>query len=173
MILSVSGVAVMTAGAECLIAQCLLSTTEEICCHLGCVKSWSTSLVLHTDFSAGPPTCRITHLSACNLRAGAWKKMRHYLEKWLKSCRNGDVTSIRFSDVQVLNFTFIVPYIVTYFYSKTNQMHQFLKFLYFCITLYMFRTVFPSIIRSSRLYIQQQACVKQILLPAASKLARR
>jgi len=28
----------------------------------------------------------------------------------------------------------------------------------------MFRTVFPSIIRSSRLYIQQQAFVKQILL---------
>jgi len=27
--------------------------------------------------------------------------------------------------------------------------------------------VFPSIIRSSRLYIQQQAYVKQLLLPAA------
>jgi len=38
--------------------------------------------------------------------------------------------------------------------------------LYFGITLYMFRTVFPSIIRSSRLYIQQQAYVKQILLAA-------
>ena len=35
---------------------------------------------------------------------------------------------------------------------------------YFGMTLYMFRTVFPSIIRSSRLYIQQQAFVKQILL---------
>jgi hypothetical protein len=34
--------------------------------------------------------------------------------------------------------------------------HQFLKCVYFGITLYMFRTVFPSIIRSSRLYIQQQ-----------------
>ena len=31
------------------------------------------------------------------------------------------------------------------------------------MTLYMFRTVFPSIIRSTRLYIQQQAFVKQIL----------
>jgi len=29
------------------------------------------------------------------------------------------------------------------------------KFIYFGITLYMFRTVFPSIIRSSKLYIQQ------------------
>ena len=37
-------------------------------------------------------------------------------------------------------------------------------YFYFGMTLYMFRTVFPSIIRSSRLYIQQQAYVKQILL---------
>jgi len=60
MFLSVSGVAVLTAGAECLIAQCLLSTTEEICCHLGCVKSWSMSLVLHTDFSAHQPVGLLT-----------------------------------------------------------------------------------------------------------------
>jgi hypothetical protein len=45
-------------------------------------------------------------------------------------------------------------------------MHQFLKFIYFELTLYTFWTVFPSIIRSSRLYIQQQVYVKQILLPA-------
>jgi hypothetical protein len=37
---------------------------------------------------------------------------------------------------------------------------------YFGMTLYMFRTVFLSIIRSSRLYIQQQAFVRQILLSA-------
>jgi len=37
----------------------------------------------------------------------------------------------------------------------------------FGMTLYMFRTVFPSIIRSSRRYIQQQAYVKQILLSAS------
>jgi len=37
---------------------------------------------------------------------------------------------------------------------------------YFGITLYMFLTVFPSIIRSSRLYIEQQEFVKQILLSA-------
>ena len=35
---------------------------------------------------------------------------------------------------------------------------------YFRTTLYMFRTVFPSIIRSSRLYILRQATVKQVLL---------
>ena len=37
---------------------------------------------------------------------------------------------------------------------------------YFGMTLYMFRMVFPFIIRSSILYIQQQAFVKQILLSA-------
>jgi len=49
--------------------------------------------------------------------------------------------------------------------SCTNVSNLF----YFGMTLYMFRTVFPSIIRSSRLYIQQQAFVKQILLLLASK----
>ena len=44
-------------------------------------------------------------------------------------------------------------------------MHQYIKFV-FSVTLYMFRTVFPSIIRSSRLYIQQQAFAKQTLLYA-------
>jgi len=38
--------------------------------------------------------------------------------------------------------------------------------IYFGMTLYMFRTVFLPVIRSSRLYIQQQAYVKQILLTA-------
>jgi hypothetical protein len=49
---------------------------------------------------------------------------------------------------------------VIHSYSNTNQLHQFLKFIYFCITSYMFRTVSPSIIRSSTLYVQQQAYVK-------------
>jgi hypothetical protein len=45
-------------------------------------------------------------------------------------------------------------------------MHLFLKL--FIFALHMFRTVSPSIIRSSRLYIQQKAYVKQLLLPAAN-----
>jgi hypothetical protein len=63
-----------------------------------------------------------------------------------------------------MDLTFESPCIVIHFFSKTNQMHQFLKFVYFWLTLYMFRTVFPSVIRSSRLYLQQQVYVKQILL---------
>ena len=42
------------------------------------------------------------------------------------------------------------------------------QIIYSCKTLYIFRTVFPSIIRSSKLHIRQQTCVKQLLLPAAS-----
>jgi len=45
-------------------------------------------------------------------------------------------------------------------------MHRCPKFILFGVTLYMFRTVFTYIIRSSRLYIQQLACVKEILLSA-------
>jgi len=48
-----------------------------------------------------------------------------------------------------------------YSYSKTNSMQQCLKFIIFAVTLCMFPTVFPSIVSSSRLYIQQQAYVKQ------------
>jgi len=38
-------------------------------------------------------------------------------------------------------------------YSKTNQMHSIPNLFYFGATLYMFRTVSSSIIRSLRLYI--------------------
>ena len=50
-------------------------------------------------------------------------------------------------------------------------MHQYsyTKLFYFGVTLYVFRTVFPSIIRSSKLYILQQAFVKQILLSACQQ----
>ena len=39
---------------------------------------------------------------------------------------------------------------------------QYLKLFYFGSAFYMLRTVFPSIIRSLRLYIQHQANVKQV-----------
>ena len=48
-------------------------------------------------------------------------------------------------------------------------MHQSLKFIYFGTTLYMFRTLSPSIIRSLRLYIQHQVYVIQVLWLFASK----
>ena len=54
------------------------------------------------------------------------------------------------------DWTFIGPCIVIYSYSTTNKMHLFSQIIYSCKTLYMFRTVFPSIIRSSKLRIQQR-----------------
>ena len=55
------------------------------------------------------------------------------------------------------------------FYSKTNQMHSISNLFYFGTTLYMFRTVSPSIIRSRRLYIQHQVYVIQVLWLLASR----
>ena len=54
---------------------------------------------------------------------------------------------------QLEYLTSVGPCVVIYCYSKTNQVHKFHQLFYFGMTLHMFRTVFPSIIRSSRLYI--------------------
>jgi len=48
-------------------------------------------------------------------------------------------------------------------------MHNTSILFYFGTTLYMFRTVFPSIIRSLRLYIQHQVYVIQVLWLLPSK----
>jgi len=64
---------------------------------------------------------------------------------------------------------FVGPCIVIYFYSKTNKLHNISNLFYFGATLYMFRTVSPSIIRSLRLYIQQQVYVIQVLLPSSHR----
>ena len=43
-----------------------------------------------------------------------------------------------------------------YSYSTTNKMHLLSQFIHSCKMLYVFWTVFPSIIRSSKLHIQQR-----------------
>ena len=48
-------------------------------------------------------------------------------------------------------------------------MHNISILFYFVVALYMFRTVFPSIIRSLRLYIQHQVYVIQVLWLLATK----
>ena len=60
------------------------------------------------------------------------------------------------NNCQLLNVIFIDPCIVIYSYSTTNKMRLLSQIIYSCKTLYMFRTVFPSIIRSSKLRIQQR-----------------
>ena len=53
---------------------------------------------------------------------------------------------------------FIGPCIVMYSYipSTTHKMHLLSQIIYSCKTVYMFWAVFPSIIRSSKLRIQQR-----------------
>ena len=54
-------------------------------------------------------------------------------------------------------------------FAECNQQDaKLLIYFYFCKMLYMFQTVFPSIIRSSKLHIQRQIFVRPILLPAVS-----
>jgi hypothetical protein len=48
-------------------------------------------------------------------------------------------------------------------------MHNISNLFYFGTTLYMFRTFFPSIIRSLRLYIHHQVYVVQVLWLIANK----
>jgi hypothetical protein len=57
-------------------------------------------------------------------------------------------------------------------YSKTNQTHNISNLFYFGTTLYMFQTVFPSIIRILRLYTQHQVYVIHVLWLLASKCTR-
>jgi len=61
-----------------------------------------------------------------------------------------------------------VYFIKSYFYSKTNQMHNISNLFYFGTPLYMFRTVFPSIIRSLSPYIQHQVHVIEVMWLFAS-----
>jgi hypothetical protein len=68
----------------------------------------------------------------------------------------------------VTSTTLVRPCIVIYFYSKTTHMHNISNLFYFGTTLYMFQTVFPSIIRSLRLYIQHQVYGIQVLRLFAS-----
>jgi len=72
--------------------------------------------------------------------------------------RNTDWPEILMVDYkqQLLRFVFIGPRIVICSYSTANKMHLLSQIIYSCKTLYMFWTVFPSIIRSRKLRIQQR-----------------
>jgi hypothetical protein len=55
-----------------------------------------------------------------------------------------------------LDLIFTGLWIVMYSYSITKKMHLLSQIIYSCKTRYVFQTVFPSIIRSSKLRIQQR-----------------
>ena len=58
-------------------------------------------------------------------------------------------------------------------FAEYNQQDAtFHNLIYFCKTFYVFQAGFPSITRSSKLHIQPQVFVRQILLPAARRKNR-
>jgi len=77
-------------------------------------------------------------------------------------------TSLKSRDNKPVNMpvslTFIGQCIVIYSYSTTNKMNLLSQIIYSCKTLYMFWTVFPFIIRSSKLRIQQRYMSNILLL---------
>jgi hypothetical protein len=70
--------------------------------------------------------------------------------------------------VLTIKLRFFSPITLSEFLLYNQKDAPVSEIIYSCKKLYMFRTVFPSIIRSSKLHIQQQACVNQLLLLAAS-----
>jgi len=99
-------------------------------------------------------------------QTNVWTNTRAYCYSYITITVCSSVVIYPKIEYEILVLTFIGPCIVLYFYSKTNQMHNISKLFYFVVALYMFRTVFPSIIRSLILYIQHQVYVKQIQLTA-------
>ena len=49
---------------------------------------------------------------------------------------------------KIINLTYVEPYIVLCFYSKTNQMHNISNLFHFGTKLYIYRMVSPSTLRS-------------------------
>ena len=64
---------------------------------------------------------------------------------------------------EIVLLTFTGPCIANIFSEYSQQDATFFKIIYFCKTLYMSQTGFPSIIRSSKLHIQRQAFVRPLL----------
>jgi len=103
-----------------------------------------------------------------------WNKLLQQVRKLSLASQNLTISSFFCTNNFIhkflpLNLTSVGPCIVIYFYSKTNQMHNISNLFYFGTTLYILRTVFPSIIRSLRLYIQHQVYVIQVRWLLASK----
>jgi hypothetical protein len=68
----------------------------------------------------------------------------------------GNISEYWLSVSTTESLIFIGPCIVIYSYSTTNKKHLLSQIIYSCKTLYIFRTVFLSIIRSSKLRLQQR-----------------
>ena len=106
--------------------------------------TYCTNLILYFDFLLGIKT-------RCYLLFSATS------QNTLGILPTSLIFAIRKIEVWAANF---INTLTIHLYSKTNQIHNISNLFYFGTTLYMFRTVSPSIIRSLRLYIKHQVFVQ-------------
>jgi len=107
------------------------------------IQQWRKSTFISNQFSL--------FFGAREIRKDVWHKHIRNFERGMTLLNDSTNTATPF-----LYLVFIGPCIVIYSYSTTNKMHPLSQIIYSCKTLYMFRKVFPSIIRSSKLRIQQR-----------------
>ena len=91
-----------------------------------------------------PTNSRIWKCVSMSRGGGAHDKMWGKGLRWVEDIRRGDeeyqfgpwqsqkLVKVLLTNQWTINLTFIGLCIVIHFYSKTNQMHQFLKFILFC-----------------------------------------
>jgi hypothetical protein len=111
------------------------------------LRHWKYKDTFFADYSYPQGKKRLNHATRENC---FWSVIDIFLPLALifkvKEVKRGDIWK----------FTFVGPCIVIYFCSKTNRKHNISNLFYFGTTIYMFRTVSPSIVRSLRLYIEHQ-----------------
>jgi len=170
-----------------LVAQCLNQMST--------AKKWlwffqSTFGGDHCDYSARTQTkpsytiaCSICRdvprklLGARNTSEGRLLKYWYRYKRLIKvntNCHNLTLSEYLYCHIRSL-MEYLSQILASHTYCTTNKIPLLSQIIYSCKTLYMFRTVFPSIIRSSKLHIQQRymsnSCCYLLLSGMSSPIA--
>ena len=143
-------------SCSCFMSACARDWNQTICSQFSCLwiqvpnSGWITKFYLWQWINDSYVDSRILykHHGKMNIMYN-WYSQKQFILKLMLWTRFDIHRAVHCNTISIVEST-----------RCTNVSNLF----YFGMTLYMFWTVFPSIIRSSRLYIHQQAFVKQILL---------
>jgi hypothetical protein len=133
---------------------------ETICSSSSTVQQWGQwryTLFLHCDVGSCSHSFipqhieRFCALVSFPLKFTLFSQIHHFMYHCSFSVQR--LTCKRLTVKITVNLIFIGQCIVIYSHSPANKMHPLYQIIYSRKTLYMFRTVFSSIIRSSKLRI--------------------